>query len=493
MNDEDMANYSASTLRNVVAETTVEIAHYESLLDKLRTKRQSALLQLDSIMYPVVTLPPEITSAIFLYCLPTAYTDREWNSVNPHEAPVLLSHVCRTWRDVAFSTSALWAQIELKINDEESVDVFKTWLTRAGGFPLSVKLYMEWNLEEDDRSVIVKETFADRSRGMQSLELSAGVEDIQIMATADANWSFPLLHKLVICILDEDYSFGEESQGTAVSAIEMFTNAPLLREASLFKAPPSFITLPWHQLTKFTGNAYAVTDCLQVLRFIPNLTECTFAAFQEDHDPDAAEILTHSKLESLVLFGLTSDESDPIACSGDILNFLRLPALQTLRIFDFEGDMFYDDILGDFLARSSAPLREFTIREDNCTSLDMTSLVLMPTLVSFEIWRPSSGSSICEFFETFNGQDTSFLPQLEHLSLLDCGSRPSAYTLLELAAEGLSGRRAVRDRGFAELKSFRLTWAGEFGDLVEGALLPFRELVAEGMDISIEGKFSVYI
>ncbi|KAJ7489447.1 hypothetical protein FB451DRAFT_1023911 [Mycena latifolia] len=118
-------------LRSVVAETTAQIA-------QLQEKRQNAQRQLDSIVYPVLTLPPEITSEIFLHCLPTSYTDREWNSVESSEAPMLLSHVCRRWREVAISTHALWAAIEF---NAPSPELFTTWLERAGGYPLALNLH----------------------------------------------------------------------------------------------------------------------------------------------------------------------------------------------------------------------------------------------------------------------------------------------------------------------------------------------------------------
>ncbi|KAJ7462161.1 hypothetical protein FB451DRAFT_1043997, partial [Mycena latifolia] len=102
-------------LRQIVAETTKSIDRYESALTKLLARRAKAQLELDSIVYPVLTLPPEITSEIFLYCLPTSHMDLERNSPNPNEAPILLSHVCRTWKEIAIGTPALWTTIDLEI------------------------------------------------------------------------------------------------------------------------------------------------------------------------------------------------------------------------------------------------------------------------------------------------------------------------------------------------------------------------------------------
>ncbi|KAJ7637225.1 hypothetical protein B0H17DRAFT_1187451 [Mycena rosella] len=59
-------------------------------------------------LYPILTLPPEITSEIFLYSPPTFYSNPERNSANPREASMLLCYVCTTWREVTLSTPALY-------------------------------------------------------------------------------------------------------------------------------------------------------------------------------------------------------------------------------------------------------------------------------------------------------------------------------------------------------------------------------------------------
>ncbi|KAJ7693884.1 hypothetical protein B0H17DRAFT_840283, partial [Mycena rosella] len=74
-------------------------------LDSLQTQLQNVQHQLDAIVYPVLTLPPEITSEIFVHCLPDR---RKWDVVNPKEAPLLLMHVCSAWRNITISTPALW-------------------------------------------------------------------------------------------------------------------------------------------------------------------------------------------------------------------------------------------------------------------------------------------------------------------------------------------------------------------------------------------------
>ncbi|KAF8175470.1 hypothetical protein K438DRAFT_1608588, partial [Mycena galopus ATCC 62051] len=58
--------------------------------------------ELDSIVYPVLSLPPEITSHIFIQSLP------EDTRPSPRSAPLLLVQICRSWRVIAIATPDLW-------------------------------------------------------------------------------------------------------------------------------------------------------------------------------------------------------------------------------------------------------------------------------------------------------------------------------------------------------------------------------------------------
>ncbi|KAJ6570464.1 hypothetical protein DFH09DRAFT_831302, partial [Mycena vulgaris] len=61
-------------------------------------------------VYPVLTLPYEITSEVFIKSLPPSpiFTKDFKNGPNSFEAPLLLSQICREWRSIAISTPHLW-------------------------------------------------------------------------------------------------------------------------------------------------------------------------------------------------------------------------------------------------------------------------------------------------------------------------------------------------------------------------------------------------
>jgi hypothetical protein len=306
----------------------------------------------------------------------------------------------------------------------------------------------------------------------------------------------PLLRTLAIRFLD---NHREDSE---LFSIQIFRDSPLLHEVSLSRVPPSFIPLPWDQLSKFTGELYSIADCLEALRLIPNLTECHFAALynlnqgssiefvRSIHETDVSaehETLPHPKLLSLTLFRATTQ-----AQSLEILDFILLPALQTLQLLHIEADK---GVLDRFLSQCSPPLRKFTHRPTHFSDrLDHTSLSLMPQLVDLEIWGPDLWWAN-DFLNHFDGQDIAFLPScLQHLALLGCEKAAPPSDMLHTLQEGLVARWQARDRaGFATLKSFRLVWTNDSENIPPEALLPFQKLAAEGMDVCIQAGTISYI
>ncbi|KAJ6537117.1 hypothetical protein B0H19DRAFT_900608, partial [Mycena capillaripes] len=60
--------------------------------------------QLALVVFPILSLPDEITSTIFIHCLPAHGRVRP----SPRRAPLLLAQICKLWREIALSTGQLW-------------------------------------------------------------------------------------------------------------------------------------------------------------------------------------------------------------------------------------------------------------------------------------------------------------------------------------------------------------------------------------------------
>ncbi|KAJ7044766.1 hypothetical protein C8F04DRAFT_596231 [Mycena alexandri] len=446
----------SNVLRAQIRDLAFSISQQKLLLDEMQSQLENLQAQLDLIVYPVLTLPPEITTEIFLRCLPKT---RELDVVNPREVPLLLTHVCGAWRHIACSTPRLWTTFYIAEKHgflDDLANIAETWFTRAGKCALSVKFHGSVTNETD--FAILLPGLRRHAREVRSLELHADVDDFVMMKPPLECVS---LQKLSIRLL------GHLAEHPSV---EMFTNGvPLLREVSMRAAPPSFLALPWQQLTKFTGELYTVRECLQALRAMPNLTECAFGpgAYEQVEDDD--EAFSHPNIQHFTLF-----------------KSVTLPALQTLEMKDV--DDFDPWALDSFLLRSAAPLRKLVIRPsvvgNEATEVILSRTFLALHLTELEIWHPSK-SFIPVFFELFV-QDANVLPRLQSLSFRGCHSASGGITvgsLIDQAAVRITQRRCLS--GCAQLQQFHAVAGTRLDVSYTSPEAHLRKLEESGMDIYI--------
>jgi len=98
---------SVEELEARIAKLSVDIDAQKEVLRQLETRKSVAQCELNAVRDPVARLPLEISSQIFLQCLPSHPKPR------PQTTPMLLLNVCNAWTVIALSTPALWASIHL--------------------------------------------------------------------------------------------------------------------------------------------------------------------------------------------------------------------------------------------------------------------------------------------------------------------------------------------------------------------------------------------
>ncbi|KAJ7701038.1 hypothetical protein B0H14DRAFT_2305838, partial [Mycena olivaceomarginata] len=82
-----------------------QISELECTISSLKEEKDSLRARLAIYIYPVLTLPNEIVSEIFVHFLPAF---PQFPPPIGLLSPYLLCQICRKWRDIVFSTSALW-------------------------------------------------------------------------------------------------------------------------------------------------------------------------------------------------------------------------------------------------------------------------------------------------------------------------------------------------------------------------------------------------
>ncbi|KAK7062176.1 F-box domain-containing protein [Favolaschia claudopus] len=389
-------------LAEIEAESIEQKTVFAQKLAALDREKADIQRQLNSTaFFPVTTLPVEITTEIFLLCLPSIddlRNNRQHISATmKSHAPTVFLGVCRDWRDIALATPSLWSCLYLRLdlihkNIAERPGVFEDfiaqWFGRAANRPLSVAFhhrryqedastFSDWHLAPSRlRDVIHK--YAPR---FEYLELDFGQADLRSMQLETV--SFP---RLLCAAIGDQYGPDPDR----FNPVEVFSNAPILNDLRcITDSVLSYYSPPLSQLTKFDGEI----DTMQLFAQAPNLIEVTCSVVYLD--PPPTSMISHPNLQSLTLVP-SIHEQKPL----DILQHLTLPALQSLRISDME-DLTYP-ALDSFLDRSQPPLRTLSIRADDedfdwetvsglvSETLENLEVIFPPLHVQSAILRPMS-------------------------------------------------------------------------------------------------------
>ncbi|KAJ7429627.1 hypothetical protein FB451DRAFT_1383059 [Mycena latifolia] len=304
--------YTATTLaadRAHVEDIKAQILVLKRSVRALRAERKETQGRIDSYAYPVLTLPNEIVSEIFVNFLPV------YPCCPPQTgllSPTLLTHICRRWRGIALATPELWRAILITSyrDDGRQLHILDSWLSRSGCFPLSLNienLFIPISKECLEKLVQHHARWEHVKLGLEARS------HLRIIPSA-----MPLLCQLELQLL--------EPGSTPPVA---YREVPRLRSAILwdFDYPNGF--LPWSQLTSLTLVVKSPTECTAVLQHTVNLVHCelvTFADFVRQPD------VKLERLNSLVLMKYTDDEGEDPATQ--YLDTFIVPALRSLQIPD---------------------------------------------------------------------------------------------------------------------------------------------------------------
>ncbi|KAJ6628000.1 hypothetical protein B0H10DRAFT_1993220 [Mycena sp. CBHHK59/15] len=196
---------------------------------------------------PVLSLPPEIASQIFLHCLPPSHS--RWYS--PQNAPWLLLQVSRQWRALALDTHVLWTSIHM--TGMEPIEVLETWLARAGNLPLTLSL-VDSDPERAESLLNVSMRYCHQWQDVR-LQLP---QQLDMLGRV-----FPALRKLSL-------AGRRDASGEAI----IIRDAPLLREVRLITHLN--VELPWEQLTTLELLPSTLEQGFTILKRCSKLVHLTY-------------------------------------------------------------------------------------------------------------------------------------------------------------------------------------------------------------------------
>ncbi|KAF7367524.1 F-box domain-containing protein [Mycena sanguinolenta] len=452
---------SPSALRARLRDLTEEMDALESEIRVLAKERQRVMDDLDSIIYPVLTLPPEITSEIFSNYVMDPCLGRPRST--PSRGPLTLAAVCHSWRRICFSTQPFWASLRIHPDPSWVVDDFvhilECWLQRAGNHPLDL------DISACEQTPFMKIFSVISNHSSQLRALTFSLEPSFPFPNDEFQGHLPLLSKLTVHILAEE----DDDHPAMVTA---FHDAPRLREVQLFWTSFNSIALPWIQLTHLGLSEESVSSALRILQETPNLE--VLEVYFSDMVREPPQSLTLHHLHTLKFI------YDP---DGELLEHLVLPALKTIHLVALHGPgslLFSNLVIRSALSLRSIHLTKMAV--DDC----IVCLRSLPSLAEVQIQAWAFNDSSLHGFLAFLHEDRAILPALETLALSQCCPEFSALRLREM----LAWRSSEKHHEQVKLKSFRLTFARTRGvpskEFVEEIWAELRAVMDAGLQVSID-------
>ncbi|KAJ7875445.1 hypothetical protein B0H13DRAFT_2201207 [Mycena leptocephala] len=319
-----------------VAELEAQISHLERSLSALRIEKRLAQERLDSYKYPVLTLPNEIISDIFMHFLPPYPL---FPPLIGLLSPTLLTQICRKWREIALGTPALWSAISyhdsINMPFDVAIHAFDIWLNRSRCCPVS--LQFDANDSRVDAAEFLAMVVPHRAR-WEHLELSVWLSHLPIL-----DGPMPLLRYLDLRL---------RRVGTYAKAVTF--EMPLLRTVVVNDDAALSVILPWAQLTSLTLLRVFPYECVPILQQTSSLVHCKLELFDSTNDQPRPDI-TLPCLESLTLINPRRESAI------DFLGTLIVPALRSLEIPEIFLYVNPIESLTAFISKSGCKLEEVQI------------------------------------------------------------------------------------------------------------------------------------
>ncbi|KAF7343917.1 F-box domain-containing protein [Mycena venus] len=337
--------------RTRLSDIEVQILDLKRSISALRAEKEVVRERLNSYRYPVLTLPNEIVSEIFVHFLPNyPYCPPLVGALSP----TTLTRICQKWREVALATPMLWRAIELfrySMSFQRLDQMFDLWTRRSFSSALSIRV------PNSDISRALLPTLMSHRARWEYLEIYVGSDFV-------VHGPLPRLRHLDLIVRDEQVAFHD---------------APLLRTVTINIVQANYyIVLPWHQLTRLTLHVLVrpISNPVAILRHTPNLVHCDLLLSEGRVEPPGPwDKVTLRHLES---FSIRQH-------CGKVMRYMELfhlPALRILRVEERVLGHLPTLLLASLLSKWGCDLQELRVTGERhtCDSVFLAAFPAVPKI-----------------------------------------------------------------------------------------------------------------
>lgn len=315
-----------------IAFLTSTVRRLETEIDRLNNQRAAFLRRLNEITPATRVLPPETLALVFHHASEHVPLTLELfpNKKPPRVSPVLLGAVCSHWRQVAWSTPALWTYIDpvpIRRNAQHSdASLLRLYFTNARALPVAIQIKLD-RLSSSPSTAsedILRAVFTENSRNIRILMCTS-------KSSLRQRWAM-LVPKLAQAHFENLERLEINLRGAPLSRYDtaMFVNAPKLSRVTFAGYHLTHETF-WEQITVLDLSSLPINQCLETLIRCSNLVDFRVSTPRQSNK--SVELAMHT-LSAVTLEHLEKFEWVGALAEWDVFLYthVRLPNLRHLAL-----------------------------------------------------------------------------------------------------------------------------------------------------------------
>jgi hypothetical protein len=448
------------------------------------TRRENALRSIAAwkvVLSPVRHIPCEILGEIFPFCVDVA--DGTKSTDDPRESPILMSHICSRWRDVALNTPRLWDSLVFLFPrgfPKRAVPILRELVHRSTPHQLTTYISSD-SFSVSHPPDILSQLIAipEFNQRIQKLDLTMPIPHFQDLM------HIPIPHFPGLTTLRLDICISTNQK--FVGRILNFFKSPRLRELSIrctYWTESFFIALsphfPWAQLVDLDLDLnLRGIEVIRILAQCTNLRRCGLLTLTPPYQQLDLALCTLPSLQDLAV--------DSYECTSWLFEFFRFPNLTHL---DLTINDWPAEALSSFQTVSLTHLSLHYIKFDaeDGVALVLRFLAQNPTIEHLQLHEISE-SKLIDGLTSLPSNDTVLLPRLEVIWLKIDNYRDSIEPVLCDEGEGLV--EMIESRWYLDLRPSGAPPCAQLRDVCLELLCPkFSVSVLERLaDLEEDGVF----